>query len=393
MHLVARRYDTGRPIRLEMDQGKISRVFAVSEAEWESAGSQWVCPSLIDLQINGFRGQEFSSPRLTPEHVAEIVAAQLPYGVGCILPTVTTQATEVLLHAMQTIASACEQWPEVAACVAGIHLEGPYISPIDGPRGAHPLQFCQPPSWSHFQQLQAASGNRIRLVTLSPEYDEAPEFITQATASGVIVAIGHTAATHEQIQAAVEAGARLSTHLGNGAHGTIRRHPNYIWSQLAEDRLTASLIADGHHLPPEVLKVFVRAKSLSRCVLVSDLSGLAGLPPGEYESLGGRVEILEEGPIVVAGQRQYLAGAGLPLLDGIRLLSHHAEIPLEAAIQLATLNPARLLGLPENTLRPGDPADLLVYELDLDAQAKTPANLKVHRVLVAGVQRFPIVTT
>jgi N-acetylglucosamine-6-phosphate deacetylase len=183
-------------------------------------------------------------------------------------------------------------------------------------------------------------------VTLSPEYDQAPEFIRRAVETGVLVAIGHTSADTAQIQAAVDAGARMSTHLGNAAHGQIRRHPNYIWDQLADDRLVASLIVDGHHLPPAVVKSFVRGKTPERCVLVSDLVGMAGMPPGQYTNTSiGNIEILENGRIVVAGQRQYLAGAGLPITYGIANIMQFAQVDLRSAIDMASRWPARLVSV------------------------------------------------
>src|SRR5690606_36313484 len=155
---------------------------------------------------------------------------------------------------------------------------------------------------------QDAAEEAIRLLALSPEHEGSDAFIANAVQSGVLIAIGHTQATSDQIRSAVDAGARMSTHLGNGAHPMLRRHPNYLWDQLAEDRLTASLIVDGHHLPPAVVKTFVRAKGAERCVLVSDVTGMAGMPPGRYDQTSiGPVEVLEDGRLVVAGQRQYLA--------------------------------------------------------------------------------------
>ncbi len=126
-------------------------------------------------------------------------------------------------------------------------------------RGAHPQSQCRRPDWDEFQRLQEAAGGRIRLVTLAPELPGACDFIARLTASSGIAAIGHTAAHGDQIRAAADAGAGLSTHLGNGSHRMLRRHPNYLWDQMAEDRLVATVIADGHHLPPEVLKTIVRA--------------------------------------------------------------------------------------------------------------------------------------
>ncbi len=218
-----------------------------------------------------------------------------------------------------------------AACWA-FTLEGPYMSTEDGPRGAHPLAHCRRPNWDEFSRLQEAAGGRIVILTMSAEFEEAPDFIARATASGVVVSIGHTAASGAQIRAAVDAGAKLSTHLGNGAHRTLRRHPNYLWDQLAEDRLMASIIADGHHLPPEVVKTIVRAKSPLRTILVSDESGLAGLPPGRYQCSGCELEILSDGRLVIAGQDQLLAGASRPIGDGVVNVMRFAGVDLATAV-------------------------------------------------------------
>ena len=143
----------------------------------------------------------------------------------------------------------------------------------------------------------------------SPEWPEAPHYIEALRREGVVVSIGHTQATSEQIAAAVQAGATMSTHLGNGAPMFIRRHPNYIWAQLADDRLWASLICDGHHLPPYVVKTLVRAKTPARCLLASDAVAQAGLAPGRYRGGLGEVEMLRDGRLVVAGQTELMAGA------------------------------------------------------------------------------------
>jgi N-acetylglucosamine-6-phosphate deacetylase len=302
-------------------------------------------------------------------------------------PTLTTQGFEVFEHATRTIRRAMEELPAVARRVPGIHLEGPYISSEDGPRGAHPREHCRPPDWDEFQRLQEAAGGKIAIITLSPEYDNAPDFIVRAAASGVLVAIGHTAASPDQIAAAVDAGARMSTHLGNGAHGQLRRHPNYIWSQLADDRLTASLIADGHHLPPEVVKVFLRAKTPSRAVLVSDITGMAGMPPGRYETSLGALEVLENGRLVVAGQRQYLAGAALPIAVGVANVMRFAGVDLKIAIEMASTAPASLIDCRCGALTPGAPADLVFFDLDRDSAGR-PQRLRVRKTVLQGETVF-----
>src|SRR5262249_24589554 len=207
------------------------------------------------------------------------------------------------------ISAACEEHAWLDDVIPGCHLEGPFLSGEDGPRGAHPREHVRPADWDEFQELQRISGDRIKLVTLAPEVAHAIEFIRRAAASGVRVAIGHTAASEEQIRSAVDAGATLSTHLGNGSHATIRRHPNYIWEQLGEPRLAASIIADGLHLPASVVRSIVWAKSTQKTIITCDASGWAGCKPGVYENELAKVVVLEDGRIVVVGQPGVLAGS------------------------------------------------------------------------------------
>ena len=211
------------------------------------------------------------------------------------------------------MADACDADPLVAASVVGIHVEGPHIAREDGPRGAHPLEHVRPPDIAEYRRWQEAARGRIRIITVSPEYPESVDYIRAIVADGVVASIGHTAADGDQIRAAVDAGARWSTHLGNGAHALIPRHPNYIWEQLAEDRLSAGLIFDGHHLPPAVIRTMLRAKGIERTILVTDALALAGLPPGVYASaVGGDVELLPSGRVVLSGT-PYLAGSAATL--------------------------------------------------------------------------------
>src|SRR5262249_3702343 len=195
-----------------------------------------------------------------------------------------------------------------AAAMPGIHLEGPYLSAEDGPRGAHPRQHIRRPDWEEFCRLQDAAEGRIRLLTLAPEHEGALPFIERAVRAGIVIAIGHTAAGAARIRDAIEAGARLSTHLGNGSHATLSRHDNYIWEQLAADELWASIICDGHHLPPAIARCILRVKTPARTILTCDAGSLAGMPPGRYREWDQEFDVLPEGKIVVPGT-SFLAGS------------------------------------------------------------------------------------
>jgi N-acetylglucosamine-6-phosphate deacetylase len=363
MKVIGRRYDTGDAVVVEVANREIVSIEKIAA----TSPLAWLAPGFVDLQVNGYHGQEFNAPDLTIEQVLKVCRDMDVDGVTSFVPTSTTHSFLRQSEAMRTLAKACDQLPEVAHRVPGFHLEGPYISAADGPRGAHPLEHVRTPNWDEFARIQETAGGRIRILTMSPEYEGSPAFIKRVVDSGVLVAIGHTSAASDQIKAAVDAGARMSTHLGNGAHGQIRRHPNYIWDQVAEDRLTASLIVDGHHLPPSVVKSFIRGKTQERCVLVSDLVGMAGMPPGRYPHTSvGDIEILDSGCIVVGGQRQYLAGAGFPITFGIANVMRFAQIDLKTAVEMASRWPAALIGGETAGLKIGATANLVLFDLPTD---------------------------
>ena len=357
-----RRYDSGEPVSIRIEGERIAEV----EPAWpEGDLAEWpyVAPGLLDLQVNGYGGIWYSSPDLTPEQVLASLEPFFAHGVTRLCPTLITAGFETLAAGFDAIRRACEQEVWAERMIAGCHLEGPYISIEDGPRGAHPREHVRPANWDEFSRLQHISGNRIRLVTLAPESPSAVDFIRRAVASAVTIAIGHTGAAADQIQAAVEAGARLSTHLGNGAHGMLRRHPNYIWEQLGEPRLYASVISDGHHLPASVLRTIMRAKSTSRVILTCDAAGWAGCPPGVYTHGSGKFELLPDGRIVIAGQDQLLAGSSLATDTCVANAVHLAGASLRDAVDMAGKNPARLLGLESIRLARGCRADLFLFHV------------------------------
>ena len=301
-----------------------------------------IAPAPIDIQVNGFAGFDLNVATVTPADVCAMVRALWRVGTGFLCPTVVTASVDAMSHSLRAIVEACKADALVAHAVLGIHLEGPYISAEDGPRGAHPLAHVRAPDWDEFQRWQDIAEGQISIVTLAPEKKNAIPFIEKLVANGIVVALGHTNASAADIQAAIDVGAKLSTHLGNGAHALIQRHPNYIWEQLGADDLWASLIVDGHHLPPSVAKSMMRAKTLDRCVLVSDAVALAGMKPGTYQFAGKSVELTAERCVRLVGT-EYLAGSAIELARGIENSVRFAGISLEEAVSLATLQPMRLL--------------------------------------------------
>jgi N-acetylglucosamine-6-phosphate deacetylase len=375
MDLIARHYETADWVRLTIEGGTIADLAPAGGPEEPSDEDEWVAPAFWDIQTNGRWGISFSDPGLTVEQVARIVRAHDAMGTARICPTLITAPLDDMRHGVRTIAEACEAFPDVAARVAGIHLEGPYISEVDGYRGAHPLGAVRDPAPDDLRALQDASGGRVVLMTLAPERTGAIAFIREATAMGVTIALGHTAADGATLRAAADAGARLSTHLGNGIASPLPRHPNPIWEQAALDALSASFIADGHHLDPSTLRVLVRAKGPDRTILVSDASPLAGLPPGRY----GDWAVDPSGKVVVAGT-PYLAGSNQALDVGLGTLLAATDLSLPQAIATVTANPARLLGHPEPSLGLGHPADLVVFRL------RGRDRFELRRTCIGGVE-------
>lgn len=372
---------TGRSLAVDVADGLITSIAAGPEDESAEDESAWLAPGLIDLQVNGFNGHDINASDITVATVAALMDAMLRVGVTTYLPTIITASEEAIVDALRVIAAARAADARIAHAIPCVHVEGPHLSPEDGPRGAHPRAHIRPPDVAEFRRWQAASGNLVGLVTLSPHYPEAPAYIRALTRQGVHVALGHTNASPAEITAAVDAGASLSTHLGNGAAATLPRHPNFIWTQLSEDRLTATFIADGHHLPADTFRAMVRAKGLERAVLVSDVVALGGLPPGLYEQpIGGRVALTADGRLGVAGT-PFLAGAVRPLADCVAQATTMGGITLADALRLATVNPGRFTGY-RGVIRVGAPADLIRFRW-----APGAATLALEAVFARGERR------
>jgi len=337
--------DPSRPSRREFLGLAVAAAAATvarpAYARWPAASAdirRLTSPGFLDLQVNGFAGVDFNDPATTTDQVHRALAAMRAHGVTSLLPTIISspadrfeQCTRMLLHVN-------------AKAILGIHMEGPYISPDDGPRGAHRREDICAASIDDFKRRQDAAGGRIRLVTLAPEVPGALPLIEYLRANGIRAAIGHTAAEPQQVRDAVRAGATLSTHLGNGCAQTIPRHPNFLWEQLAADELMASLIVDGHHLPPATVKTMIRAKTAGRVVLVTDAIAAAGQPPGEYQLGSVKVRLDESGRVAIPGAPN-LAGSALAMDRAVANTVHFAGVSLEEALAMASTQPARYLGV------------------------------------------------
>lgn len=383
LDLFGRDVSTGQPVRVVVAEGRV----ATLERPAEDPGDLWVAPGWLDIQVNGFGGYEPNDPEAGAAATAGTVRALWPHGVTGTLITICTQSEANIITMVRAVADACDADPLVAASVPGIHVEGPSIASEDGPRGAHPLRHVRPPDLREFERWQEAARGRITMVTLSPEHPGAVDYIRSVVGQGVVVAIGHTTADSDAIRAAVDAGATCSTHLGNGAHALIRRHPNYVWDQLAEDRLSAGLILDGHHLPPSVMRSMIRAKGVERTYLVSDAVSVAGQAPGRYRLFDDiEVELRPEGRLELAGT-PLLAGAITALPTCVANAVRYADVSIPDAVRMVTLNPSRVLGLGEaaghERLVAGMAANLTLFRLtatgDVEPLTTVVAGEVVHQ--------------
>ena len=352
---------TGYPIEIRFGE-TIASVDDLVDAH--AVSDIFIAPGFIDLQVNGFAGADFNDPEAPLELIEHSLQAIFSTGVTRLYPTIITGSEERITGSLGNLVKAKRDLPAGAA-MEGFHVEGPSISAEDGPRGAHPARWVRKPDIEEFKRWQQAAEGHVRLITMAAEWPEAPRYIEHVTGEGVVVSIGHTAANGAQIRDCVSAGASMSTHLGNGAHAVMPRHPNYLWEQLAEDRLTASFIVDGIHIGEAFLKVALRAKSLERAVLITDAVMPAQCVAGPYMIGEVEVELLPPGDRVVLRGGTRLAGSALSMHDAIANVMRMTGIKLREAVTLVTTNAARagrIAGRQRN-FSPGERADFVRFQM------------------------------
>jgi N-acetylglucosamine-6-phosphate deacetylase len=306
-------------------------------------------PGLIDLQVNGYNGVDFSGADLTEESLARACRELLGAGTTAFLPTLITSSAEVYEHNLPMIARIIRE-DEFRGQVLGIHLEGPFLSPQDGARGAHSAQWIRRPDAGYLQKLIDLADGTLRLLTIAADQEGAEALSRCASRGRVAVSLGHHLADEQDLERLVAVGAKALTHLGNGVPALLSRHQNPVWAGLANDDLSATIIADGHHLPPSVLKTILRTKGPGRCIVISDASPLAGLPPGEYWSMGAKVTLQEDGKIFNPANG-YMAGSSATILACANHLVGLGLAGLNELSQMLFYNPLRLIGISPKQVR------------------------------------------
>lgn len=304
-------------------------------------------PGLIDIQVNGYQGIDFSAPGLTVDDVRKATLALVRKGTAAYCPTVVTSMPAVYEQNLPVLARAMRE-PDLRDRLLGIHIEGPFIA--RPACGAHRPEWLLKPDIAIFDRWQALAEGGIRILTLAPELEGAIELTRHAARQGVVVSLGHHMADAASIARAIKAGARCCTHVGNGIPNQLPRHPNPIWTQLAEDRLVGLFITDSHHLPAEFVRVAFRAKGASRCIVTSDAAPVAGLPPGEYSSLGTTVVLERTGRLSVKDGSS-LAGSSATMADCMRWLKSLKVLSAADLRRVGRTNALRLLGWGSPKLR------------------------------------------
>jgi N-acetylglucosamine-6-phosphate deacetylase len=297
---------------------------------------------LFDIQVNGYAGVDFNSTGLTADALDHALHAMLRAGVTRCLPTLITAAETELGARLDALDRAVRGSRLGPLMVPGVHLEGPFLNPAPGYAGCHPAAAMTGPDETLLERIAAGIGTPIRLLTLAPELPSATRLIGWAVRHGMVVAMGHTAADHETVLRAAAAGATLSTHLGNALPQPQPKFLNPLMAQLAEDRLHASFIADGIHVPMHALGVLLRAKGIEQSILVTDATSAADTAPGFYEFAGMRIEHAADGSVREPGSA-VLAGSALRLDQAVRNVVAWGFAGAGQAIAMASANPAALL--------------------------------------------------
>jgi N-acetylglucosamine-6-phosphate deacetylase len=316
-------------------------------------------PGFVDLQVNGYLGVDFSNPDLSVETCVHACASLLRAGTAAFLPTIITSPTEVYKRNLPILASVIEQ-DEFRGRLLGIHVEGPFISPEPGAVGAHQAEWVRNPDVNLFKQLNRWANHKVRILTLAGEREGAEELSRYAISQGILVSNGHSLSTPVVLDRMAWAGASALTHLGNGLPHHLHKFDNPLWAGLADDRFTAMMIGDGHHIPDGVLKAMIRAKGISRTIIVSDTAPIAGLPPGRYTTLGNEVVLAEDGRLYNP-QKGFLVGSSATLLGCMNHIASLNCFSLAEMLDLGFYNPLRLIGeatsnLPTNKMLQYDPA-------------------------------------
>lgn len=351
-----------RAVAVTVDGASISDVSPIGA----DPSLPFLLPVLVDLQHNGSLGSYYVELDGTTgvARMREIATWLRRHGVGRTLVTLITEDAGVLDDCATFLGNTLDADEDLASQFFGVFHEGVYISPQEGWRGAHSPQWIRPPDFARVEELNALTGDRVRMVNVAPEEPGGLDFVKRAADAGMRVALGHCNPLPESITKAVERGATMVTHFGNGAAATIPRFDNPFRSFLDTEDLALGLICDGVHLPPELVRVALRCKGHANCIPVSDASGCAGLAPGEYDAAAGRrIEISAEGRVCLAGTDK-LAGAWFQQDRSVEFLVQHAGFSFLDAWYQCSIVPAKFIRISLPRVDVGEEASFVLARWD-----------------------------
>jgi N-acetylglucosamine-6-phosphate deacetylase len=366
---------------LVMEDGIISalgpreNVSLPANAQTIDFGDSILTPGMIDIHIHGGAGHDVMEG--SGESLAAIERLMVRHGVTSYCPTTVTAPMDETLKALAELAKAMEDVEKRAAAnpdrarPLGIHLEGPFLS--HARRGVHPSMYLQPASAETFNRMWDAAGGRVRILTIAPELEGALNLIRDVSRRGVCVSIGHSNANLAQANAGIQAGVRHATHTFNAMRRIDHRDPGLLGAILTDRAITADVVADGVHVEPVVVDLFLRAKGIDGALLITDGISATGMPDGTYRLGSFEVEV-RDGRCESHGK---LAGSVLTMDRAVRNVMAYANLSFQDSIRMATLNPARVLGIEH---RKG----VLQVGADADIAAFSPAG-EVLRTIVGGV--------
>jgi N-acetylglucosamine-6-phosphate deacetylase len=359
---------TGRAVRLTCDAGKIKSLEPLAQA---ADGLPVLLPPLVDIQINGFAGVDFQNDTCTQADLERAANGLAAAACSRFLLTLITDQWDRMLARLKNYRALRAASPLLMRRIAGWHVEGPFLSATPGFHGAHPPEFMVAPTPARLRELKTVTGDDPVLITLAPEWPEAPEAIRCARELGFHVWLGHTDATVAQLAVAVAAGAEGYTHLGNGCPAQLHRHDNIVFRVLDEAGLRASIIPDRIHVSPMLFRLFHRALDPARICYTTDAISAGGAGPGIYPLAAMKVEVGADGIVRQPGKANY-AGSSLAPLEGVRRAAEMLRQPPQGVWDFFSSQPAKFVGLPP-ALVAGAPADFCLLR-----EVKNSVRIEIH---------------
>jgi N-acetylglucosamine-6-phosphate deacetylase len=299
----------------------------------------------FDVQVNGYGGVCFQQDELSAEEFHRACERLLSDGVTLFLPTIVTADLGKMEGRVRRIVELRERDPLALRMIPGIHIEGPFLSPVEGYRGAHLPEAIRPADQDGMQRLVDAGGGLVRLVTLAPEVDAGLEVVRRLAKMGIRVSAGHTNASVEELKAAIDAGLSMFTHLGNGCPMYMHRHDNIIQRALALcERLWLMFIADGAHVAFPALGNYLRMAGIERCIVVTDANSPAGQGPGRFRFGRWDLEVGED-LVLRSPDGKHLVGSAVTMSEAVRRLVEQVGLTREQALRLTVHNPRLALDI------------------------------------------------